>query len=68
MSGRKAEMKTVNFTYDRVGHIIMLDESDWQKAIKWLSEHGVRVQEKAQANKRVKPTSAIKRVGKTKAQ
>jgi len=35
----------MNFKYERVGHIIMLEEKDWERIKKFLQKSGVVVEE-----------------------
>lgn len=35
----------MNFKYERVGHIIMLEEKDWERIKKFLQKSGVMVEE-----------------------
>jgi hypothetical protein len=53
-------VRPVNFEYQKVGHIIMLDEKDWNRIVKFLAKNEVIVQEKAvqhsaQADKASRP-------------
>ena len=38
-------MRPVNFKYEKVGHIIMLEEDDWNRIVEYLAKVGVRVDE-----------------------
>ena len=41
----------INFKYERVGHIVMLQENDWQRIVKFLRKSGLDVAERT-TNKR----------------
>lgn len=38
-------MKDLEFKYEKVGHIIMLEEDDWNRIVKYLAKNGIRVDE-----------------------
>jgi hypothetical protein len=44
---KESKVRSINFEYQKVGHIIMLDEKDWNRIVKFLAKNEVAVQEKA---------------------
>ena len=38
-------MKDLEFGYQKVGHIIMLEEDDWNRIVKYLAKSGIQVDE-----------------------
>jgi hypothetical protein len=36
-------MRDILFQYSKVGHIIMLDEKDWKRIVRYLAKSGVAV-------------------------
>ena len=54
-------MRPVNFKYEKVGHIIMLEEDVWKRIVKFMQKNGVQVEERP--TKRavdLKPAAAVK--------
>jgi hypothetical protein len=45
-------MKDLEFRYEKVGHIIMLKEDDWNRIVEYLAKSGIQVDE-ASLTKRV---------------
>ena len=39
-------MRPVNFKYEKVGHIIMLEEDVWKRIVKFMQKNGVQVEER----------------------
>ena len=54
-------MNALNIKYEKVGHVIMLDESDWEKLTAWMCESGISVHESQRASKRVQSDRATSR-------
>ena len=38
-------MKDLEFKYEKVGHIIVLEEDDWNRIVKYLAKSGIQVDE-----------------------
>lgn len=39
--------KHIDFTYQKVGHVIMLEEDDWNRIVEYLQTHNLTVKEKS---------------------